>query len=295
MAVTEAAQTEKNATALIYPQGSFMIDVSIQASTEQIEESARALLKARIQGIWLGDQIVKDGSYPEALELAELLSIPVCDSWVWGNSAPFPHRHSLYAGYYDDKGKDLILAFGMTGAEELLLDKSNAATIVRCSTYSRSEQQDNPGDISITANTKDVSWGIIDAVKSMATESTIRKISAHRAGAAPDFANAAALQYESQAAAGPVHPDELGSSLQSELDQNCIFVDENIQGSKRFFNFGPGADDKLLVQGRRRVSGLGRGRRNRRQDSGSQSPGCIKHRRWLPDVCGRRILDYGAI
>jgi acetolactate synthase I/II/III large subunit len=247
MAVAETAQTEKNATATILKQANFT-DKGIPAGAEGIEAAAKALLNAKNPVIWLGHQVTQDNSHSEAIELAELLSIPVCDSWVWGNSAPFPHRHSLYAGYYNDKGKDLILAFGLVRSDEPLLDNRNVRVIVRCSTNGCSRQHNNSGSMSITANTKIVLRGIIDAVKSMATAAYIQRLSDQRENLFRDFSDTDDLQNESLTAVGPVHPDELGKALQSVLDQNCIFVDENIQGSKQFYNFGPRETDKMLVQ-----------------------------------------------
>jgi benzoylformate decarboxylase len=248
LAVTEAAQKEENVEAWIYRCGDFAALNSLAPDQSQLNAASEALLNAASPVIWLGDQVTKDRSYGEAIELAELLSIPVCDSWVYGTYANFPHRHPLYAGFYDDKGKDLILAFGMSPYDDPRLNASNAATILCCSTYGNSLDRSKHRDIMMTANTKMALRGLIDLIGSMATRSRIRKIADSRAGQQPDFDDAAALEAAAPGAGGTIFPNQLGTVLEQELDANCILVDENLQGAKQFFNYGPRENEKMLIQ-----------------------------------------------
>jgi thiamine pyrophosphate-dependent acetolactate synthase large subunit-like protein len=248
LAVTEAAQKEEGVSAWIHRGEDFISNNNIAPSQRQLDASSEALLNAKTPVIWLGDQITKDKSYEEVIELAELLSIPVCDSWVYGNFANFPHRHPLYAGFYNDNGRDLILAFGMSRYDEPRLKMSKATTIICCSTYGYSLSRPNYGDISITANTQLALRGLIDTIESMATKYRIRQTADSRNGKEPDFGNEAALAYEPPSGYGSIHPDQLGASLELELDKNCIIVDENLQGSRQFFSYGPRENEKMLVQ-----------------------------------------------
>jgi thiamine pyrophosphate-dependent acetolactate synthase large subunit-like protein len=110
---SEAAQTAKDVTALIYDRENFIIpNNNISPNPEQLKEAAKALLAAKSPVMWLSDQATQDGGCAEALELAEPLSIAVCDRplplpCIFAN---FPHKNPLYAGFHDAHGKDLTLA-----------------------------------------------------------------------------------------------------------------------------------------------------------------------------------------
>ncbi len=250
LAFSEAAQKEKNVTALIYDRENFIIPNNIPANPDQLKEAARALLEAQSPVMWLGDQVTRDGGCAEALELAELLSVPVRDQWVWGNFANFPHKHPLYAGWYNAKGKDLVLVFGFNnnflGAHRLGMNDDTP--MICCSTYEDSLGRVYPFNIAMVANTKLALRGLIDTIKGMATEARIKQIAASRKGQEPDFGNKAAKVKKENMGLSPIHPDELGLALEEELDKDCIIVDENIQSAKQFYSLGPRDNEKMWVQ-----------------------------------------------
>jgi benzoylformate decarboxylase len=168
LAINEAAQKEENVDAWIYRLADLAASNNLAPDQDQLTASFEALLNAKAPILWLGDQITKDGSYEEAIELAELFSIPVCDSWVYGNYANFPHRHPLYAGFYSDAGRDLVIAFGMSRYDDPRLNSSKAARVICCSTYGNTLDRITQNDILITANTKLTFRGLIDLIESAA-------------------------------------------------------------------------------------------------------------------------------
>ena len=262
LALSEAAQTEKNVTALIYDRENFIIPNKIPANPDQLQETAKALLEAKVPVMWLGDQVTKDGGCAEALELAELLSIPVCDQWVWGNFANFPHKHPFYAGWYSAKGNDLVLVFGFNMNSvpgSMRYGMKDDTPMICCSTYEDSIGRVHPFNIAMVANTKLALRGLIDTIKSMATEARIKQIAANRKGQEPDFGNKAARVKKENMGLSPLHPDELGLALEEELDKNCIMVDENIMSSRQFYSVGPRENEKMWFQSKGWCLGWGVG------------------------------------
>ena len=261
LGLSEAAQAEKNVTALIYDRENFIIPNNIPANPDQLKETAKAVLEAKSPILWLGDQVTKDGGCAEALELAELLSIPVCDQWGWGNFPNFPRKHPLFAGWYNGKGRDLILAFGynnnMLGAHRLGMNDDTP--MICCSTYADSLGRVHPFNIAIVANTKLAFRGLIDTIKSMAPESRIKQIAVSRQGQEPNAGNKAARVKKENMGLSPIHPEELGLTMEEELDKTCIIVDENIRSAKHFYSLGPRENEKMLIQTRGWCLGWGVG------------------------------------
>jgi benzoylformate decarboxylase len=261
LGLSEAAQAEKNITALIYDRENFIIPNNIPANPDQLKETAKAVLEAKSPILWLGDQVTKDGGCAEALELAELLSIPVCDQWGWGNFPNFPRKHPLFAGWYNGKGRDLILAFGynnnMLGAHRLGMNDDTP--MICCSTYADSLGRVHPFNIAIVANTKLAFRGLIDTIKSMAPESRIKQIAVSRQGQEPNAGNKAARVKKENMGLSPIHPEELGLTMEEELDKTCIIVDENIRSAKHFYSLGPRENEKMLIQTRGWCLGWGVG------------------------------------
>jgi thiamine pyrophosphate-dependent acetolactate synthase large subunit-like protein len=261
LAFSEAAQKEKNITALIYDRENFIIPNNIPANPDQLKEAAKAVLEAKSPVMWLGDQVAKDGGCAEALELAELLSIPVCDQWGWGNFISFPHKHPLFAGWYNAKGKDLVLVFGFNnntfGASRLGMNDDTP--MICCSTYEDSLGRVHPFNIAMVANTKLALRGLIDTIKSMATEAHIKQIAESRKGQESDAGNKAAGVKKENMGLSPIHADELGLAMEEELDKTCIIVDENIQSAKRFYSLGPRENEKKWVGSKGGVLGWGVG------------------------------------
>ena len=249
LAFSEEAQTAKDVTALIYDRENFIIPNNISPNSDQLKEAAKALLEAKSPVIWVGDQVTKDDGYLEAIELVELLSIPVCDQWNWGIFANFPRKHPLFGGWYDAKGKDLVLTFGLnqnmvTGARWGMSDET---PMIACSTYTDSIGRVDPFNIAMVANTKLALRGLIDTIKSMATQARIKQIAESRKGQEPNIGNKVARVKKENMGLSPIHPDELGLALEEELDKNCIIVYEDLSSSKQFYSLGPRENEKMWV------------------------------------------------
>lgn len=276
LAISEAAQTQKNVTASIYDRENFIIPNEIPPSPELVKEAAKALLVAKAPVIWLGDQVTKDGACAEVLELAELLSIPACDyplpsvpnntglqtsfpvSSIYAN---FPHKHPLYAGLFDAQNKDLVVALGfihnLPGFCRFGL-KENTPMIC-CSTSGDYLGRVFPFNIAVVANTRLFVRSLIDTIKGMATEARIKQIAADRKGQEPDYGNKSAKLRREIMGLSPIHPDLLAAVMDEELDKNCILVHEYHQSSSQFFSIGHRENEKMLVSNKGLCLGWGVG------------------------------------
>lgn len=265
LGISEEAQAQKNVTALIYDRENFIIPNCIPANPDQLKAAAEALLKAKSPILWLGDQVTKDGGCTEAIDLAEILSIPVCDQWGWGNFVNFPRKHPLFAGWYNATGRDLVLAFGFNnnfmGIHPFfnIQGMKDNTHMICCSTYADSLGRVYPFNMAMVANMKLALRGLIDTIKSMATESRLKQIAAGRRGQEPDAGNRAARITKENMGLSPIHPQQLGLTMEEELDKNCIIVDENVSSAKRFYTLGPRENEKMLIQTRGWCLGWGVG------------------------------------
>jgi len=266
LGLSEAAQAEKNVTALIYDRENFIIPNEISPNPETLKEAAKALLAAKAPVMWLSDQVTQDGAYAGVVELAELLSIPACDCTVAllpGIFANFPHKHPLYAGGYNAQGKDLVLALGFIQnfpfPGYVRFGMKDDTPMICISTTGDSIGRLHPFSIAMVANTKLALRGLIDSIKSMASEARIKQIAASRKGQEPDFGNKASKIKSEYVGLSPIHPDELAFVMDQELDKNCILVHEYQQSSLQFFSFGAGENEKMLVSNRGVCLGWGVG------------------------------------
>ncbi len=277
LAISEDAQTRRNVTASIYDRDNFIIPNHMAPDPDTVKEAAIALLSAKAPVMWLGDQVTKDNACAEALELAELLSIPACDYPL--PSAPnndpalettfpvgsvyanFPHRHPLYGGLYTGAGKDLVLALGfihiLPGFYRFGLAENTP--MICCSTSGDYMGRVFPFAIAAVANTKLFLRALIDTIKSVATESRIRQIASGRIGQAPDYGNKAAKLKRENTGLTPIHPDELAAVMDEELDKNCILVHEYHQSSQQFFTVGHREKEKMWISSRGLCLGWGVG------------------------------------
>jgi len=266
LAFSEAAQAEKNVTAMIYDRENFIIPNEISPNPDILKEAAKSLLVAKAPVIWLGDQVTKDGACAEVVELAELLSIPACDCAVTilpGIFANFPHKHPLYAGGYNAQDKDLVLALGFIQnfpfPGYFRFGLKDETPMICISTSADSIGRLHPFSIAMVANTKLALRGLIDSIKSMASEARIKEIAASRKGQEPDFGKKAAMIKKENMGLSPIHPDELAFVMDRELDKNCILVHEYQQSSLQFFSFGAGENEKMLVSNKGVCLGWGIG------------------------------------
>ena len=238
----------KNVTATIFDRDGFMLPNEIPPRKEDIDYVAKLLLDAKSPGLFLGDEITRSGAQAEALELAELLRIPVGEGGLPAYHN-FPRHHTLSAGGYSTGGKDLVLYAGVTDTG---MGSAGPTTTVICIGLDTNAMGNSrPFDMAIVANVKLALRALIDSVKSMATDDRIAKIVKSRTKPGPKKRD---IQ-KGRLGNSPIHPDELGWAMEQELDKNALVVSENLSGSNYLLSTGTREDDKMWVS----TSGAGLG------------------------------------
>ena len=270
MAIPHRVLEKPRVSANIYDWEQFILPNDIPPNAEQVKQVARRLLSAKRPLMVLGDGITKAGAQQEALDLAELLAIPVahCRRSVYHN---FSRQNKLYAGEFwiERKkssattmimGRDFVLNCGANdvgGREILERSVYDKEAVVACIGLDPNEiGRTQRFNIGMMANPKLALRSIIDAVKGIAAAARIKKIKASRQ-AFKSWRARLAKPKSSKAGKGAIHPDVLGQMLDRKLDKNAIVVSENITGSNHCLSTGPGQDEKMWLSNT--SSGLGWG------------------------------------
>ena len=251
LALANHALEAKGVSAAIHDRASFVIPDDIPARDEDIEAVARMLIEAEAPVIHVGDEVSKAGAQQAVLELAELLQVQVADvNWPFHS---FPRMHPLYAGGYSSRDRDFVLRIGVsdiggTAAAGPDAEGSQSAWI---GLNTGAIGGDRPFGRAVVANTKLATEALVEAVESLTTEERREKIRASR----PDSARRQPQLDPANVGNSPIHADELGHVLETELDPNAIIVSENLSGSNQFFSTGHRDDEKTWLA----TSGAGLG------------------------------------
>ena len=232
-----------NVTADIYDLHHFMIPSEVSPNPDQVEEVAKLLLSAENPLLYLGDEVAKAGAQEEALELAELLALPVNEGGLTAYRC-FPRAHGLYGG---GGPRDLLVNVGATdmGGRTVPANPLHKQykKIVRMGLNTNAIGRNHPFDIAMVGHAKASLRALIDCIHGIATKDRIAKICAGRPprkGGLPKFDS-------SRAGMAPIHPDELGYALQQELDADAIIVSENLSGSNHFYSTGFRDNEKTWI------------------------------------------------
>jgi benzoylformate decarboxylase len=205
--------------------------------------AAAALLTASQQPIMIvGDRVSDDGAIGPAVELAELLGLPVyvCR----GAEVAFPTTHPQYFGTHSLrvaadrevlKGIDLLLAVGMDTFDELFywgdVILEPAAKLIHIDPIPGRAGRSEPTDVGIVAHCGFALTELISAVKSRLTPSDDKAIQRRTAQVIRDAA-AKRQDYDRAVAAKwhnvPMSPARMMCELAQALPANAIVVDDAI-------------------------------------------------------------------
>src|SRR5262249_39253610 len=162
----------EEAKAQIWDQAKFDVPMRIRPDKADVEKAARLLIEAKNPLMSVGDDITWCRGEKEAVELAELLGLPVASQFggvgYWAE--PFPTRHPLYLGAhlrdmrFPDK-PDVLLNLGNRFGEHarpggtLISIRYDAAALARST----------PVDVGMVADLKLATADLVAAIKSLAT------------------------------------------------------------------------------------------------------------------------------
>lgn len=240
LAIPNYVLEKKDVTGTVYDREAFLIPNDIPPNTDQIDAVARMLLDAKTPALFLGDEISRAGAQAEAFELAELMRMPVSEGMLPAYHN-FPQHHTLRAGGYSAKGKDFVLYAGVRDSAGEMPDGKTKVACIGLNTNAIGSTQ--PFDVAIVANVKIGLRALIDSVKSMATADRIAKIVEGRT----EPGHATRNVPKDRLGLSPMHPDELGMTMNEVLDPDAIVVSENLSGSNHLLQTGFRDDEKKWI------------------------------------------------
>ncbi len=254
LAVPNYILEEKGVSGTVYSDDQFMLPAEIPPATEAVEELARGLVEARAPILFLGPEVAKYHAQAEAHELAHLLSIPVAEGRLTAFHG-FPRHDPLFAGGFSSRGKDFVVNVGGPdmggGTVPVGAAYEPGARVASIGLNTDAIGRTHPFTASIVANVKLTLRALIDAVKSQVTEERLAKIREER----PLGSNRKPEIDQGRIGLQPIHPDELGWAMGTELDADAIVVSENLSGSNHFLSTGFRENEKTWIS----TSGAGLG------------------------------------
>ena len=165
-----------NITQTIYPQESFQVPVDMTPQPELIERAAKLLLNAENPMINVGSEVTRGGAAAAALELAEMLGIPVSQGFsVFGD---FPFAHPLFRGFAGMgfpggvRRADVFLNLGALMPDESIITQPvrDTAKVINARLEYEVIANRYPTDIAIAAGMSETTQALIDAIKANSTE-----------------------------------------------------------------------------------------------------------------------------
>jgi benzoylformate decarboxylase len=236
--------------------------------------AAATLLAASKQPIMIvGDRVSDDNAIDSAVELAELLGLPVyvCR----GAEVSFPTTHPQYFGTHSLRvaadrevlrGSDLVLAVGMDTFDELFywgdVVLEPAARLIHIDPMPGRVGRSEPTDVGIVAHCGLALTELVSAVKSRLTPSDDKAIQRRTAEVRRD-ATARRQTYERAVAARwhhvPMSPARMMFELAEAIPANAIVVDDAIsnRGALRHYFKATKRGDIRGVRGQSIGAGIG--------------------------------------
>jgi len=247
IAYANYAMEAQNVRGKVVPKENFMIPSEIRGAPELIEKTAMLLIEAKNPIIIYGDEVWKSGAQDKAVEMAELLAVPVASSREAFRN--FPVQHPLYVGRYSPgravlgKNVDLVLSFGTKDfGDRTVTSVTNQTEFIKCGINTSHIGRNYPFDLAVVGNVKEILSDLMDCIRGNLTKERINSIKASRFSEIKNQTQSSYSEALERAKLNfkksPIHPDRLGYEMSKVLDKNAIIVSENFGGSDQFFNFG---------------------------------------------------------
>jgi len=218
--------------AAIWDQAKFDVPMHIRPDKDDIEKAARLLIEAKNPLLSVGDEITWCHGEKEAIELAELLGLPVVSQGggalgYW--SKPFPTRHPLYisAQLRDMRfpGKvDVLLNLGNRYGERA----APGTTLISVRLDPASLARTTPVDLAMVADIRLATADLIAAIKSLATPARLREIAEERSARVHAYSSEMLgfrmkIAHEN-ADRSPITLSRIGLELESALAPDTCYV-----------------------------------------------------------------------
>ncbi len=262
---------EASAEMNIIPSGK--VHDSYGPNPDGIDEAASLLLEARNPLMIVGDRVSDDGANNEAVELAELLGLPVRQSR--GAEVSFPTKHPQYMGGHSLRvashrelleDVDLVLTVGMDTFEELFywgdVVLQPTTKLIHIDPVPGSVGRSEPTDVGIVSHCV---LGLHELIRSLKGRINPQHEETIRARKAAVIQEAAAnRQAFEDSVAGkwnstPMNPARMMYEVANALPTNAMVVDDSIshRAAMRHYFQGAGRGDILGVRGGSIGGGIG--------------------------------------
>jgi thiamine pyrophosphate-dependent acetolactate synthase large subunit-like protein len=241
----------EEAKAQIWDQAKFDVPMRIRPDKDDVEKAARLLIEAKNPLMSVGDDITWCRGEKEAVELAELLGIPVASQHggltYW--SKPFPTRHPLFVGphlrtmRYPGK-PDVLLNLGNRFGEQA----SPGTTLISIRRDPAALARSVPVDLGMVADLRLATADLVAAIRGMAPAAKLKQIADERIArtrAYTDEMRAFRLKIAHENAdRTPVSLERIGLELEAALDRDTCYVCDVDSGKTMDPLMSFGGDDK---------------------------------------------------
>lgn len=247
--VITAAAFRGTGQADIMDQAKFNVSMKLRPESALVEQAAALLLDARNPALYIGDEVTSCGAEKEALELAELLGMPVLEPgrvFMW--SKPFPSRHPLWVGTNFRNMRypgepDVILNLGC----RIPLRVAARTKIIEARVDPTSLARVTPVEVGIVGDLKLTTTDLVAAVRARATAARLRELGEPRLAKAREYA---AQVQEVRNGLGrrkygrnPLSNERVAMELENVLERDtCVVqnVDSGHEALWAFLNIGGG-------------------------------------------------------
>ncbi|MDA0263580.1 MAG: thiamine pyrophosphate-binding protein [Chloroflexi bacterium] len=240
---------------------------------QAIGEAASLLLAAKQPMLIVGDRVSEDHANDQAVELAELLGLPVYQSR--GAEVSFPTTHPQFFGNHTlrvARGRevleemDLVLAVGMDAMDELFywgdIILGPNTKLIHIDPIPGRVGRSEPTDVGIISHCRLGLEDLLAAIKPQLTPALEREIEARKAEVTAEaaakrkaFDDSVAAKWDQK----PMTPARMMSELADAIPDNAIVVDDSIsnRATMRHYFQGQKRGDLRAFRGQSIGGGIG--------------------------------------
>lgn len=242
----------------------------VHPDPKAIEEAGTLLAQAHSPLMIVGDRVSDDGGITQAVNLAELLKLPVYQSR--GAEVSFPTTHPQYLGIHSLrvasdreslKGYDVILTVGMDTFDELFywgdVILSENTRLIHLDPIPGRVGKTEPTEIGIISNCRVGLQQLIEDIgprlKNLGLESRLEDVIKQASTIRREYEKNATSRWENT----PMSPARMMYELSKSVPNNAIIVDDSVsnRGAVRHYFTGESRDDIRGVRGQSIGGGIG--------------------------------------
>lgn len=224
--------------------------LSFQGKEEEINKAAQLLLSAKRPLFIVGNEVAKSNAFYEAVELAELLGLPVMSEGRESLATlSFPHTHPLFRGIFDSqspyaKRADVVLGIGCQMFVEMNFSPApeiqKGSKIIHFHSDPHEIAKIYPEEISVLCDAKSGIKALVQALKPLLTTEMKMDVKERMSQLKREKEEQDA-EREKEIQANwdkePIRLPRLIRELNQTVDRDAIIVDEAIRSSRALLKF----------------------------------------------------------